>query len=188
MRKSVCLVFILIAAVTFSVFAAEVSGPTTIVLNYIVSGSDIQFRMVSSSDQAKHSVSEVSFGDISGLNHNQPVLSSDAYGFVYSYSLPTNIANGGSNGLYYGVFSLNVACSGLQLNGKGAYLISAKFVDAGDSNKIVEWPSVNMQEQGYFVREKAYGKSFRIKLENVSGGKLKAGDYSGVVSISMAIV
>lgn len=155
---------------------------TKVVLRYSVIGSDITFRMVKGDSDDGVSVTEIDFGDISPLNHNETVYSKDYYHFVYSYST----AGVRDEINYYGGFSLSVSCSGLRLDGSGDELISVAFVRKVNPAQNMAWPDMKMTENT--VSNKRYCEDFLVKLDNIKGDKLPAGLYTGVVSIRMKVV
>ncbi|MDD2232308.1 MAG: hypothetical protein PHO44_07505 [Sphaerochaetaceae bacterium] len=180
--KKILTILMVIMLAGAAVFAADVSGPTKIVLNYKVLGSDVSFKMVDASSTGLDSVTSIEFGDISGLNHNLTVLSDQSFKFIYNYNIPSSVEQGQT--FSTGTYRLGIACQGLQLNGSGKYLISAEFVKASDTNTAVAWPSLTIA-LGDSAFDKTYGEAFRVKLANISGSSIKAGSYTGVVSISL---
>lgn len=164
---------LLMAAVCGLAFAE--TPETKVVLKYSVIGSDITFRMVKGDSDDGVSVTEIDFGDISPLNHNETVYSKDYYHFVYSYS-----------GMKNKRVSLSVSCSGLRLDGSGEALISAVFVLKDNPSQKVSWDKFTIDKTNA-INEK-YGEDFLVKLDNIKGDKLPAGLYTGVVSIRMKVV
>lgn len=181
MIKRALAMALLMVAVCGLAFAE--TSETKVVLKYSVIGSDITFRMVEGDRDDGVSVTEIDFGDISPLNHNETVYSKDYYHFVYSYSTA-----GANKGIYCGGFSLSVSCSGLRLDGSGDELISVAFVRKVNLAQNMAWPDINMTQEGNTVSNGRYCEDFRIKLDNIKGDKLPAGLYTGVVSIRMKVV
>lgn len=149
---------------------------TTVFLQYVVGEKgDITFRMVKGDNNDGVSVTEIDFGDISPLNHDETVYSKDYYHFVYNYS-----------GMKNKRVSLSVYCSGLRLDGSGEELISVAFVRKDNPSQKISWDEFTIDKTNA-INEK-YGEDFRIKLDNIKGDKLPAGLYTGVVSIRMKVV
>jgi hypothetical protein len=184
MRKALILSLLMLLLAAFSLIAEDTAGskslsdadPITVYVRGEISSEELQIRLQRSGDE--QGILSIDLGDFPELNNGLSFISNDTYCLAYSYN--RGIGAGAM------VVQASLTSLGLSRDGGASYPISLILVSPDDPEEEVQWDELALGAgaTSKFVE----WKTFKIRLDNISGTLLTTGTYSGELVFQLSSI